>query len=105
MSTLIVKTLVYMIVLFISGAVGRRRRRDGVHGAGRVEVGADGGAADEGGGAAVGLRAAAEGDRAEEAHGREPGAGTGEAEEEGEDHSFVIQCGWGLYFIYSDLIS
>ena len=78
-----VTTLLYMIVLFISGAVVRRRR-DGVHGAGRVEVGSDPGSADEGGGAADGLRAAAEGGRAEEAHGREPGTGAREAKEEGE---------------------
>ena len=59
-------------------------RRDGVHGAGRLEVGSDPGSVIEGGGAADGLRAAAEGGRAEEAHGREPGTGAREAEAQGE---------------------
>ena len=72
------------MVFSVSGSVVRPRR-DGVHGAGRVEVRPDRGAAEGGGGAAGGQGAAAEGDGAEEAHGREPGAGTGEAEEEGED--------------------
>ena len=49
-----------------------------------MEVGSYPGPADEGGGAPDGLRATAEGGRTEEAHGREPGTGAGEAEEKGE---------------------